>query len=535
MILDDQFWDTGVPVTLNQWQHVALAINATQARVYVNGTLQATLDYSQGAVTSANFRIGRSNANADFFHGYIRDAKIYGRAVNDLEITEVINGSSPAPTLAPQNVTATASAGGINVTWQPANNGEGWYAVRRSTTSGGPYTPVSGAVTATTFTDSNVTTGTTYYYIVIAVNSSGAGPESAQASATAIQPAADGIWANAAGGNWSVPGNWQDSIMANGAGRSATFNLATSITATQDEAGRTIGNLSFSNANHTIQGNPLLLDTTTGTPAINVEAGRTALVASRIDGSDGFAKTNAGTLVLSGANTYSGVTSIEGGVLNVSGFNDYGTDGPLGNRGSDSAANVGLLFRGGTLQYTGTTAQSTNRAIRISTNGGAIIDASGSTPAATLSFTAASSPDFFENPGDRTLTLAGANTGNNTFAMAIGQAGGTTSLVKSGPGTWILSGNNSYTGADLHQRRHAGHPGSAFFRLACHRIRSGARSQPRLQHRLRLIHHFQRHGNSPQNRGGGSGLGLIYRHLFTFHRRVDRHPRGRVRRRLLRQ
>ena len=446
VILDDRFWSTGVPVTLNQWQHVALAFNATQVRVYVNGTLQATLDYSQGAVTAANFRIGRSNANELFFHGDIRDAKIYSRAVNDLEITEVINGSSPAPDLAPQNLSATAGAGQIVLTWQPANDGEGWYAVRRSTTSGGPYTPVSGAVTGTTFTDTTVSTGTTYYYVVIAVNSLGAGPESAQASAAAIQPAADGIWSSAAGGNWSDAVNWHDSIMANGADRSATFNLATSITATQDEPIRTIGNLSFSDANHTIQGNPLLLDTTTGTPTINVEAGRTALIASRIDGADGFAKTNGGMLVLSGANTYSGVTTLEGGVINVNGFTDYGVDGPLGNRSSDASTNVGLLFRGGTLQYTGSTPQSTNRAIRISTTGGATIEASGSTPAATVSFTAASSPDFFESPGDRTLTLAGTNTGNNTFAIAIGQTGGTTSLVKTAAGTWLLTGNNSYTG-----------------------------------------------------------------------------------------
>ena len=74
------------------------------------------------------------------------------------------------------------------------------------------------------------------------------------------------------------------------------------------------------------------------------------------------------------------------------------------------------------------------------------IDASGSNPAATLSFTAASSPDFFENGGNRTLTLTGSNTGANTFAMAIGEAYGTTSVFKSGAGKWVLTGTNTYTG-----------------------------------------------------------------------------------------
>ena len=175
--------------------------------------------------------------------------------------------------------------------------------------------------------------------------------------------------------------------------------------------------------------------------------------AGAITGTGGISKVGAGTLTLSGSSSYSGVTTLAGGVLNVGTFSDYGVNGSLGNRATDGGGNVGILFRGGTLQYTGATAQSTNRAIRINadggggSSGGATIDASGSVPSATLSFTATSSPDFFEFPGTRTLTLTGSNTGANTFAMAIGQAGSATSVVKNGAGTWVLSGANGYTGA----------------------------------------------------------------------------------------
>ncbi len=158
-------------------------------------------------------------------------------------------------------------------------------------------------------------------------------------------------------------------------------------------------------------------------------------------------KSGSGTLTLSGANSYGGVTTISGGTLNVATLSNYGAAGSLGNRASDSLGNVGILFRGGALQYTGSTAQSTNRGIRISTTGGgATIDASGSNPSATLTFSATSSADFFENNGNRSLTLTGSNTGDNTFAMAIGQAGGTTSFVKSGTGKWVLTNTSSYTG-----------------------------------------------------------------------------------------
>ena len=171
-----------------------------------------------------------------------------------------------------------------------------------------------------------------------------------------------------------------------------------------------------------------------------------------ISGSGNVTKTGAGTLTLSNtANTYSGVTTFAGGIVNVASVANYGANSSLGNRASDSSpGNVGLLFRGGTLQYTGSTAQSTNRAVRISTTGGGTIDASGSNPAATLSFTAASSPDFFENRGNRTLTLTGSNAGANTFAMLIGQAGGQTTLSKTGPGTWYLTNTgNTYTGETI--------------------------------------------------------------------------------------
>jgi autotransporter-associated beta strand protein len=171
------------------------------------------------------------------------------------------------------------------------------------------------------------------------------------------------------------------------------------------------------------------------------------LVSLPLVGNGSITKQGNGIMTLSGSNSYSGTTVIAGGILNATTFSNYGAASSLGNRASDSGSgNVGILFRGGTLQYTGTTPQSTNRAIRISTDGGATIDASGSNPNASLSFTAASSPDFLETYGDRTLTLTGSNTGDNTFAMAITEAG-TTSLVKSGSGKWILTGANLYTGS----------------------------------------------------------------------------------------
>ncbi|MFC0518085.1 cellulose binding domain-containing protein [Mucilaginibacter angelicae] len=56
------------------------------------------------------------------------------------------------------------------------------YNVKRSTTSGGPYTAL-GSVTTLTFTDSNVSNGTTYFYVVAPVDSTGEGAKSLEAVA----------------------------------------------------------------------------------------------------------------------------------------------------------------------------------------------------------------------------------------------------------------------------------------------------------------------------------------------------------------
>ena len=84
---------------------------------------------------------------------------------------------------APVNLTATAGNAQIALSWSASYNASS-YNILRATTSGGPYVLIASGVTSTSFMDTKVTVGTTYYYVVQAVDATGPSAYSNQASAT---------------------------------------------------------------------------------------------------------------------------------------------------------------------------------------------------------------------------------------------------------------------------------------------------------------------------------------------------------------
>jgi autotransporter-associated beta strand protein len=140
-------------------------------------------------------------------------------------------------------------------------------------------------------------------------------------------------------------------------------------------------------------------------------AGNTT-ISNAISSSTGtLTKDGAGTLILSGANTYTGATTINAGTLSIAAITNGGVAGALGNS-TNAAGN--LVLGGGTLEYTGTANGSTDR-------------------------------NFTLTAG----TTSGISVANSTVALTIfGNAAATSGgLTKSGAGTLILTGANTYTGA----------------------------------------------------------------------------------------
>jgi autotransporter-associated beta strand protein len=161
-----------------------------------------------------------------------------------------------------------------------------------------------------------------------------------------------------------------------------------------------------------------------------------------ISGSGGLDKRGEGFVELTGLNSYSGPTTINGassqGGLVVDNLANGGLASDLGAATAD-AANLHIRTNG-TLRYVGPAAVTD----RLFTIGNARIDASGAGPVA---FT--NSGALGTSGGNRTLTLLGSNTQANTLVSSIVDSGptGVTSLAKQGDGTWVLSGVNSFSGA----------------------------------------------------------------------------------------
>jgi len=139
----------------------------------------------------------------------------------------LVTGEDIAPA-APTGVTATAGSGQVGLSWS-ASSGANSYSVYRSTTSGSGYALQANGLSVTSYTDSNVTAGTTYYYVVTASKSSPAAESgySAEVSATpASNLSAIQTWRQSNFGVTANEGNAANTADPDGDGQSNLLEYA---------------------------------------------------------------------------------------------------------------------------------------------------------------------------------------------------------------------------------------------------------------------------------------------------------------------
>ena len=136
---------------------------------------QPTTGYTDNAVT-----------NGTKYYYVVSAYNSYGQSANSAEVNATPVLSAP---VAPTSLTATPGNMQVTLSWS-VSTGATSYHIKRSTTNGSGYAQISAPAT-TGYIDTGLTNGTTYYYIVTALNTAGESANSNQTSATPANAVAD--------------------------------------------------------------------------------------------------------------------------------------------------------------------------------------------------------------------------------------------------------------------------------------------------------------------------------------------------------
>ncbi len=220
------------------------------------------------------------------------------------------------------------------------------------------------------------------------------------------------------------------------AGISYTVNVDTAVSAS---------GLSFNQGSVTLANAAGGSLTLTG-PAVTVASGATATVSQVIAGTAGLNKMGVGTLTLSGVNTYTGGTSVNGGILSISADSNLGDASGGINLGSGTLQTTASITTARTLDGSGSLAPATGTTLTIS---GLV----GSTTAGSMTFSDAGTVALtglanttkqlasltFTNPS--ILSITGAPLALTSGGITTTQAAGTATVN----GAIVLNSGNTHT------------------------------------------------------------------------------------------
>ncbi|HTV60992.1 MAG TPA: NPCBM/NEW2 domain-containing protein, partial [Verrucomicrobiae bacterium] len=163
---------------LNQGASLQFYVFADGTQIYYSGVITTnppqTINLDVTGVHRLILGVGDGDNNINYGHADWANALV------------TVTNTIPAPPYAPTGLTATPG-NPISLTWNPTISATN-YNVQRATQNNGPYTTIGTAPIAS-FTDTNVVNGTTYFYVVSAVDLAGQSANSSQVAVTACMTA----------------------------------------------------------------------------------------------------------------------------------------------------------------------------------------------------------------------------------------------------------------------------------------------------------------------------------------------------------
>jgi hypothetical protein len=142
--------------------------------------------YTQIMAPTTTTYTDTSLANGTPYYYVVSAVNSVGESANSTQVSATPASAAPTIPPTPTGLAANAGNGQVSLTWS-ASSAATSYHLKRSTTNGGPYTQIA-APTTTTYADTSLTNGTTYYYVVSALDSAGESANSTQISATPATP-----------------------------------------------------------------------------------------------------------------------------------------------------------------------------------------------------------------------------------------------------------------------------------------------------------------------------------------------------------
>jgi len=320
----------------------------------------------------------------------------------------LVNGLQAAPT----SLSAYGTNAQIILTW-PATPGATSYTLMSGTGSGNETTTVVAGYTGTTYTNSGLVNGTTYYYVVTATGSGGTSGNSPEASATPTSVTATSlVWTGSTSSVWdTTTTNWLNGIaaVAYSNGNNVSFNDSSVATNVSITSVVNPGSVTFANSivEYTVSG-------------------------AGISGPTSLVKTNAGSVVfsISGTNTYTGGTFVNGGSLVFS--------------------NGAAIPPGGTMTLNNTaaiTVTSASSLPNVLVNGSNSITGNGNSGTGIATLNDAGTLTLFVSGGSSVFDLTGAMTGSGTLVLGSssmtlrfnGTAGDGAAIFNLGNGTAVAN------------------------------------------------------------------------------------------------